>query len=100
MEIECDQRKGRILEVEEKVKPSDPRFAAKVKVSEEVARASAAKRHAGQVTDVEYELEPGDKASYEFDIVTAEGREWKVEVDVTSGEIVEDNEELFQIGQE
>ena len=50
--------------------------------------------------EVEYEIEPDGKASYEFDVRSAGGKERKVEVDATSGEIVEDNEEIYQIGRE
>jgi len=100
-DIECDGRTGKITEVEEEVSSaSAPAFAAKVKVDEEHARATALARHPGEVVEIEYEIEPDGKASYEFDIHTAEGKERKVEVDATSGEIVEDNEEVYQIGRE
>ncbi|WP_204369055.1 PepSY domain-containing protein [Methylocucumis oryzae] len=53
-----------------------------------------------EVVEVEYEIEPDGKASYEFDIKTKDGKEMKVEVDATSGEIVEANSELYQVGKE
>jgi uncharacterized membrane protein YkoI len=49
---------------------------------------------------VEYELEPDGKASYEFDITEADGEEVKVEVDATTGKIVETSYEVYQIGKE
>jgi uncharacterized membrane protein YkoI len=100
-DIECDANTGKIIEVEEEVaSAADPKFAAKVKVSEEQARRIALQRHPGEIVEVEYEIEPDGKASYEFDIPTAGTRQRKVEVDATTGEIVEDNEEIYQIGQE
>ena len=99
-DIECDAASGKIVEIEEEVKSAAaPAFAAKLKVNEEQARQIALKRHPGEIVEVEYEIEPDGKASYEFDIV-AGGKERKVEVDATSGEIVEDNEEFYQIGKE
>jgi uncharacterized membrane protein YkoI len=100
-DIECDATTGKIVEVEEEVaSAADEKFAAKLKVSEEQARKTALARHPGEIEEVEYEIEPDGKASYEFDIVTSAGKERKVEVDATSGEIVEDNEEIYQIGEE
>jgi uncharacterized membrane protein YkoI len=100
-DIECDARTGKIIEVEEEVaSPADPKFAARMKVTEEEARRIALERHPGEIVEVEYEIEPDGKASYEFDIITAGGKERKVEVDAASGEIVEDNEEIYQIGKE
>jgi uncharacterized membrane protein YkoI len=37
---------------------------------------------------------------YEFDIRTKGGKEMKVEVDATTGKLVEESEELYQIGKE
>lgn len=100
-DIECDGLTGEITEVEEEVaSAAAPGFAAKVKVDEAQARRIALARHPGKIIEVEYEIEPDGAASYEFDILTADGREHKVEVDATSGQIVEDNEELYQIGKE
>jgi uncharacterized membrane protein YkoI len=100
-EVECDGRNGKITEIEEEVKaPSEAKFVARMKVSEEEARRTALEKHPGQVIEIDYEIEPDGAASYEFDIVTADGKEYKVEVDATSGKIVEDNEEIYQIGNE
>ena len=100
-DIECDGNTGKITEVEEEVaSAADAKFAAKAKVDEKTARQTALARHPGEIVEVEYEIEPDGKASYEFDIVTTAGLEQKVEVDATSGEIVEDNQEIYQIGEE
>lgn len=100
-DIECDGNTGKITEIEEEVaSATDAQFAARMKVTEEQARKTALERHPGEIVEVEYEIEPDGAASYEFDIVTKDGKEHKVEVDATSGKIVEDNTELYQIGKE
>jgi hypothetical protein len=57
-------------------------------------------RAKGDVTMVQYELEPNGKASYEFDIRPRQGQgpTMQVEVDVTSGEVVEAHPQLYAIG--
>jgi uncharacterized membrane protein YkoI len=99
-DIECDAKTSKITEVEEEVKADEARFAALAKVSEADAKATALAAHPGSVVEVEYELEPDGKASYEFDILEADGEEIKVEVDATTGKIVEVSYENYQIGQE
>jgi len=100
-DIECSGKTGKVIEIEQEVKDAeDGLFKAKVKVSEADARKTALAAHPGDITEVEFEIEPDGAASYEFDIVDKDGKENKVEVDATSGKIVEDNEETFQIGHE
>ncbi len=99
-DIECDARTSKITEVEEEVTADDERFKALAKVSEEDAKATALAAHPGTVVETEYELEPDGKASYEFDILEADKEEIKVEVDATTGKIVETSYEVYQIGQE
>ena len=91
---------GEITELEEEVAIDGQRFASKAKINEEQARAAALKAHPGRVVEVEYELESDGKASYEIDILEADGEEVKVEVDATSGKIVEVGYESYQIGTE
>lgn len=99
-DIECNSRTGKITEIEEEVSSVDhPAFKAKMKVSEADARSTALAAFPGEIVEVEYEIEPDGAASYEFDIKTKDG-EMKVEVDATSGKIVESNKELYQIGKE
>lgn len=98
-DIECDAAAGKVIEVETEVANArDTRFAAKMKVSQTDAEKTALAAYPGTITEVEFEIEPNGDASYEFDIVTADGREMKVEVDATTGQIVEANPELYQIG--
>jgi uncharacterized membrane protein YkoI len=100
-DIECSGATGKIVEVEEEVpNADDPKFKAKRKVDEATARKTALAAHPGTIEEVEYEIEPDGAASYEFDIRTAKGTQMKVEVDATTGRIVEANEEFWQIGKE
>jgi uncharacterized membrane protein YkoI len=89
-DVECTVAKGEITEIEEEV--TAEQFAARgATVSEADARKAALAAHAGEVVEVEYEIEPNGDLSYEFDIKGADGSEQKVEVD-------ENNPELYQIG--
>ncbi len=99
-DIECDAKTGKVTEVEQEVKADDEKFKALAKISEADAKATALAKHPGTVVEVEYELEPDGKASYEFDILEADNEEVKVEVDATTGKIVETSYEVYQIGQE
>lgn len=101
-DVECNSHRGLISEVEREVdNVNHPLFKAKAKISEADARKIALAIYPGEITEVEYEIEPNGAASYEFDIDTViAGQEMKVEVDATTGEIVEANRELWQIGLE
>ncbi len=99
-DIECDAKTGKITEVEQEVSADDAKFKALAKVSESDAKATALAAHPGTVVETEYELEPDGKASYEFDILEADKEEVKVEVDATTGKIVEVSYENYQIGEE
>jgi uncharacterized membrane protein YkoI len=99
-DVECDAKTGKVTEIEEEVKADDARFIALAKVTEAEAKATALAAHPGTVVETEYELESDGKASYEFDILEADGEEVKVEVDATTGKIVEVSYEVYQIGKE
>jgi uncharacterized membrane protein YkoI len=100
-DVECHAHRGLIIEVEREVaSASHSLFKAKIKVDEKTARETALSIYPGAVTEVEYEIEPNGSASYEFDIDTELGHEMKVEVDATTGEIVEANRKIWQIGLE
>jgi uncharacterized membrane protein YkoI len=99
-DVECDAKSGKITEVEQEVSADNPKFKALAKVSEATAKATALAAQPGTVVETEYELESDGKASYEFDILEADGEEIKVEVDATSGKIVETSYEVYQIGKE
>ena len=100
-DVECGAHRGLITEVEREVdNVNHPMFKVKAKVSEADARKIALAIYPGEITEVEYEIEPDGAASYEFDIDTTLNQEMKVEVDATTGEIVEANREIWQIGLE
>lgn len=98
-DLVCDPATSSITETEVEAKDEK---AAEWKTVAKVSRADAEKaalaKHAGKVVEVEYEIEADGKASYEFDIKGADGKEYKVEVDAATGQVVEDEVELFQIG--
>jgi uncharacterized membrane protein YkoI len=100
-DVECHAHRGLIAEVEREVANANHSlFKAKAKVDEKTARETALAVYPGAITEVEYEIEPTGAASYEFDIDTDLGHEMKVEVDASTGEIVEANREIWQIGLE
>lgn len=100
-ELSCDALTGTIYEIEQEAAgDSDPRFREQAKVSEEAARTKALSIYPGTVEEVEYELESNGDASYEIDIVSADGTEFKVEVDAATGDIIEVSVEAWEIGQE
>ncbi len=100
-DIECRADSAEIVEIEEEVSSvQHPLFKAKKNVTEAQARAVALDAWPGDILEIEYEIESDGAASYEFDIHTYKGIEMKVEVDATSGEIVEENQELWQEGYE
>lgn len=99
-EVECNVKTAEITELEEEVEVDDPKFASKAKFTEEQARATALAAHPGRVVEVEYEIESDGKASYEIDILQKDNDEVKVEVDATTGKIVEVSYESYQIGEE
>ncbi len=101
-DVECSANSGKVTEVEQEVgSADDPLFKAKMKISEDEAKKIALKAHPGKIEEpTDFEIEPDGKASYEFDIQTKDGKEMTVEVDATSGKIVEANEELYGIGED
>lgn len=100
-ELMCDALTGAIYEIEQEAAgSSDPLFREQAKVSEEEARAKALSIYPGTIEEVEYELESNGDPSYEIDLVSADGTEFKIEVDAATGEIVEVSVEAWEIGQE
>jgi len=100
-DVTCAADKNEIIEVEEEVPNTNhPLFLSKKRIDEKQARAIALDAWPGDVLEIEYEIEPDGAASYEFDIHTYKGVNMKVEVDASSGDIVEQNEELWQEGYE
>jgi uncharacterized membrane protein YkoI len=99
-DIECDALTAKIVEIEEEVQATETRFSALASVREDEARRTAVNKFPGEITAVEYELEPNGSASYEFAIRQEDGTFHKVEVDAKSGEIVEAHSRVYEIGTE
>ncbi|MGB5736682.1 MAG: PepSY domain-containing protein [Thiohalocapsa sp.] len=100
-ELMCDARTGRIFEIEQEVDTADdPLFAAKAKVTEAQAIEAALAVYPGTVEEVEFEIESNGAATYEIDVITENGKEYKIEVDAASGELIEMAVERWEIGEE
>jgi uncharacterized membrane protein YkoI len=100
-EFMCNAKTGKITEQEtEANSATDESFKKLMKVSEDDAKATALKAHAGTITEVEYEIEANGNPSYEFDIISDKGVETKVEVDAISGKVIETATESWEVGEE
>jgi len=100
VEVECDARKHTLHDFEIEYKKGDKTFTEAAKISEGEAEKIALEKHNGKVVDLEYSIENGNP-SYEFDIYVAKkGHEYEVEVDAVTGEILEVEMELYDIGSE
>ena len=100
-ELMCNARTGRIYEIEQEVESIDnPLFASKSAMGERQAIEIALKLYPGVVEEVEYEIESDGSATYEIDLITDNGKEFKVEVDAATGAIIELSVERWEIGEE
>jgi len=100
-EFMCDVNSGKIIEMESEVSSVNSlAFKSKMRVTEEDAATIALKVYPGIIEEVEYEIEENGDATYEFDIVNNQGVETKVEVDATTGKIIEVAIEEWEIGVE
>lgn len=100
-ELMCAAEGARIYEIEKEVKSADdPAFAKLAKVNRQTAAATATGMFPGKIEETEYEIEANGDPSYEFDIVDADGTEFKVEVDAVTGRIIEVAIETWEIGEE
>ncbi len=99
-ELTCEEQSGRIIEVEQEVpNASHPAFQPKVKVTEKEAQKTVLAAEDGEIVEVEYEIEANGAASYEFDVKPKSGSvQRKIEVDATTGKIVERRTVTYQIG--
>ncbi|MBK8815989.1 MAG: PepSY domain-containing protein [Methylococcaceae bacterium] len=100
-EFLCEADSGKIIEKEAEVTdPNSPAFKKNAKFSEDEAAKIALKTYPGKIEEVEYELEDNGDSSYEFDIVNNKSIETKVEVDASSGKIIETAVEEWEAGEE
>ncbi|MCG8324088.1 MAG: PepSY domain-containing protein [Thiotrichales bacterium] len=100
-DIECHADTGQIIETEREVSSlvSSP-YSDRIKYSERESRAIALEKFPGEILELEYEIESDNRVVYEFDIRQSSGTIVKVEIDAETGEIHEENKELWQIGYE
>jgi uncharacterized membrane protein YkoI len=100
-ELMCDARTGRIFEIEQEVDSADdPLFAGKATLTEAQAVEAALTVYPGTVEEVEFEIESDGSATYEIDVITENGKEFKIEVDAASGAIIEMSVERWEVGEE
>ena len=100
-EVECDAMSGKLTEHEDEVADAEaPAFKDKAKISLEDAKKLALAKRSGEIVEIEYEIEADGTPSYEFDIRDANGKEWEVEVDAVTGKVLEEEQELYQVGTE
>jgi len=98
-DLECDADTGAVIGVEREVESAaDPQFAAQVNVTEAEARATVAATYPGEIQEIEYEIEEDGGATYEFDVAGTNGEQTKVEVNAANGEIIEVDQERWQVG--
>ena len=88
---ECDSITLKVTETEREVAATDPVFAEQVKVDEATARGMSVSAFPGEVVATRYIVESDGTAVYEFDIASTRGALVRVEVDATSGALVEMN---------
>ena len=98
--VECNAEEGFVTEIEREVEADDATFKKYAKITESEARQVALDFIPGEVVANEYEIGYEGSVTYEFDIVNAHGREYKVDVDAITGKIEEANLELYEIGME
>jgi len=100
-DVECHADSGEIIETESEVTtPLHPRFQNWLHIDEDTARERALSEYPGSIVETEYEIEMDGRAVYEFDILQADGQEWKIEIDAATGEVHEASREYWQIGYE
>lgn len=95
-EFMCDATQGTIYEIEQEVSSANNDLF-NATVNEKDAIATVLQLYGGEVIEVEYEIESDGSPSYEIDIQSAD-TEWKIEVDATTGKIIEVHVEEWEIG--
>lgn len=99
--VVCALASREIVETEREVtSASDPLFARRAGHDEYAARQAALAVRPGVIQEVEYEIEADGGATYEFDIVDAEGEEAKIEISAETLEVLEYAIEHWQVGLE
>ena len=98
-EVECDAMTGKIVEVEWENENMDmDAFLANAKISPAQAREAALQRVPGRIAGMDLETTSTGKMSYEFEVITPDGKEMDVEVDAMTGKIIEIESDVYEIG--
>jgi uncharacterized membrane protein YkoI len=98
-EVECDAMTGKIVEVEWEGDNMDvDAFLERATVTPSQARKIALRRVPGKVVDMSLETSSAGQISYEFEVLTRDGEEVDVEVDAISGEVVEVERDIYELG--
>jgi uncharacterized membrane protein YkoI len=100
LEIECNVATTELSDEEVEVAKDDKKFTSTVKISAEEAEKIALENTPGKVTEREYAFE-GDLPVYEFDIYSEKiGHEVEVEINGVTGEVMETEIEIYDIGED
>jgi len=98
-EVECDAMTGKIVEVEWEDDDMDvDAFLERATVTPSQARKIALRRVPGKVVDMSLETASTGEISYEFEVQTPDGTQVDVEVDAISGQIVEVERDIYELG--
>ena len=98
-EVECDAMTGKIVEVEWENDNMDlDAFLENAKVSPAQAREAALQRVPGRIDDMDLETTSTGIMSYEFEVITPDGKEMDVEVDAMTGKVLEVESDVYEIG--
>ncbi len=98
-EVECDAMTGKIVEVEwENDNMNLDAFLAKSTVTPAQARKAALERVPGRIVGMDLETTSTGAMSYEFEVMTPDGKEIDVEVDAMSGQVTEIETDIYEIG--
>ena len=100
VEIECNPLTGELSDEEFEVKKNDKDFKKAIKISAKEAEKIALENTPGKVVEREYAFE-GDVPVYEFDIYSKDkGHEIEVEINGITGEVMESEIEIYDIGED
>ncbi|HUU71480.1 MAG TPA: PepSY domain-containing protein [Burkholderiales bacterium] len=98
-EVECDAMTGKIVEVEWENDDMDlDTFLKNAKVTPAQARKAALERVPGRIVGMDLETTAEGAMSYEFEVITPDGKEMDVEVDAMTGKVTEVEFDLYEIG--
>ena len=100
VEVECNPLTGELSDEEFEVKKNDKDFKKAVKISAKEAEKIALENTPGKVVEREYGFEGGIPV-YEFDIYSKDkGHEIEVEINAITGEVMESEIEIYDIGED